>query len=147
MIGLRSDMKPLQGLGLLGAASLLLPGCIVGEIRDNLVLANESLARVEVQLHEVNETNAHLVELQDSLRQLATIDLSLQNVDGELDGIAESLKRLDDHLVSLRKTLRSIDSTIPFLKISDDEEIIERPPDDVEDDPQVPSNQGDAGGG
>ncbi len=134
-------------IALLGGAATLLPGCIVGEIRDNLVLANESLARVEVQLHEVSETNDHLVELQDSLKQLATIDLSLQNVDGELDGIAESLKRLDDHLVSLRKTLRSIDSTIPFLSISDDEEIIERPPDDVEDDPPQPSNQGDAGGG
>ncbi len=136
-------MRTLHIAGPLCAALITLPGCIVGEIRDNLVLANESLARVEVQLQEVNETNAHLVELQVTLEKLATIDTSLTNVDNELDGIAESLKRLDDHMVSLRRTLQSIDSTIPFLQIADDEEITERPPDAADE----PTPGSDPGGG
>jgi len=48
-------------------------------------------------------------------------------VDTDLDSIAVTLTALDKHLASLRRTLSNIDSTIPFLKLADDEEVEDTP--------------------
>jgi hypothetical protein len=40
-----------------------------------------------------------------------------------MDSIAASLKNLDVHQASLRRTLDTTDSTIPFLKLTSDDEI------------------------
>lgn len=81
-----------------------LPGCIVYDIRDNLVAINQSLDVIQEDLKEVQKTNEQLVGLDNRLVIL--------------DGMGDSLQRLDEHLLSLRKTIANIDSTIPFLKLS-----------------------------
>jgi len=62
------------------ACPLILPGCIVGEIRDNLVQANEALGRVESQLQQVGETNAQVLEKPVAPKELlARVDAKLAN--------------------------------------------------------------------
>jgi uncharacterized phage infection (PIP) family protein YhgE len=114
------------------AALITLPGCIVGEIRDGLNLANEnmvnineSINRVELHLGEIQETQ--LAELQIKLERIKTIDESLVDIDEGLGTVKVSLQRLDEHLTSLRKTLQNIDKTIPFLSLADDEEVTDAP--------------------
>ncbi len=107
---------------MLSLSLLVLPstGCIAWEIRDQLRLVNESLDDVKVQLGTVNDglaklerTNTLLSDLDIKLTSLETTNASLSSVDG--------------HLASLRKTLNNIDSTIPFLSLSgdDEDEVIE----------------------
>ncbi|MCA9278531.1 MAG: hypothetical protein H6815_07715 [Phycisphaeraceae bacterium] len=98
-------------LAMVSGFLLTMPGCIVWEIRDEMRKTNETLtqvsetlARVQVQLDEVNGK----MDQVDKTNQILT------------DMQATSLKHLDEHLASLRKTIANIDSTIPFLSISDD---------------------------
>lgn len=100
------------------AALLLLPGCIVSEIRDQMVAANESLDRVELALERIDATNARLKEVETKLKALET----MESINGSLVSIDGTLHKLDDHLASLRRTIDNIDSTIPFLSISGDSE-------------------------
>lgn len=118
------------------AAILIMPGCVVWEVRDELrgvngqlnevnvrldrvdtalgttnagvANANERLVSVDAGLERVDETNAQLNTLQDQLRLLGAIE--------------QSLHRLDQHLWAVRKTVSSIDSMIPGvdLGLSDD---------------------------
>lgn len=113
----------------LAVAAVTMPGCIVEDIRDQMVLINEQMTQID----------AHLVAVDRRLEKLDTIDTSLESidtslttVDQELDGIAVTLTALDKHLASLRRTLSNIDSTIPFLKLSDDEEVEDTPEADGE---------------
>ncbi|USN98249.1 MAG: hypothetical protein H6810_08665 [Phycisphaeraceae bacterium] len=106
-------------------AALLLPGCVIQDIHKELKGANARLDRVEDALGHIDTTNAQLTALQARLRTLDkidSVDASLKSIDGQLDSIEESLRHLDEHLASLRKTINNIDSTIPFLKISGDDE-------------------------
>lgn len=132
---------------LLAAAALLLPGCIVRDIRDELTQANASLVSLDAGRKQVNEQlselHTRLEVLDPILASLERIDASLVSVETELDranaGLGEidqslasmqermdsldaSLKKLDEHLASLRQTINNIDSTIPFLKLSGDDE-------------------------
>ena len=103
-------------LGLTGLTASM-QGCIAGEIRDSLAEVNESLARTNASLDLV------ISSLDLRLTRLEPIEESLLSIDAQLYGIDESLDHLDNHLASLRRTLQNIDSTIPFLKLSDDEEV------------------------
>jgi hypothetical protein len=107
----------------LAGATIPMCGCIIGEIQDQVVTANhgleevndemnritELLVVVQKQLEQVERTNELLIETQAQLQTMNSIDASLKN--------------LDVHLASLRQTLENIDSTIPFLKLTSDEEV------------------------
>lgn len=111
------------------ALGLPLGGCIfhdVKDIRDSLAVTNERLERTEVLLEDVREVNPKLDDLQTLLDEMQvrleimkSIDGSLGSMDSTLMSVDKSLKALDLHLASLRRTLENIDSTIPFLKLSD----------------------------
>ncbi|MFG0283821.1 MAG: hypothetical protein ACF8R7_05315 [Phycisphaerales bacterium JB039] len=107
-------------------------GCIIWDTYDQVVYANESLVKAnegldranesldtinEEVLGEIRRTNELLVELKGQLEVMQSIDTSLKN--------------LDKHLASLRKTIENIDSTIPFLKLSEPEPEEEEAPPDV----------------
>jgi hypothetical protein len=100
-------------------ASATMSGCIVREIRDEMVTSNQSISDSNLLLQgireDINQTNVHLASLQERLdRQFEQLQ-KLQSIDG-------SLTAIDAHLASLRKTLENIDSTIPLLSFADDAE-------------------------
>lgn len=109
-------------------SALLLPGCIVQEIREELATTNQSIVRVESGLDRAN-TAVNRVERRMDAVDTATHRLDdtnaklaiLESIDRSLLSIDASLKRLDDHLASLRTTITNIDSMIPMLKFSDDQ--------------------------
>lgn len=109
-------MRYLAPIGLVLAAAFTMPGCIIWDAYDQLELANKQLG----------EINANLAEIDGNLEQidtkLATIDANLDTVDTSLSEIKPMLAKIDEHLASLRKTINNIDSTIPFLKLSGDDE-------------------------
>lgn len=110
---------------IVAAAFVASPGCVVQDIHDELQGVNQRLARVELELKEIERTNDKLAALLirlESLDLLESVDKSLHSMDGQLDTIEGSLVKLDDHLASLRRTITNIDSTIPFLRISGDQE-------------------------
>lgn len=115
-------------ISLLAFTFSALPGCIVADIHDELKGVNARLERVEETLDKIDTTNEQLALLQ---ARLDTLD-HLESIDAELDPIKGSLENLDAHLASLRKTISSIDSTIPFLKFSDDDEAEPGPGEDAE---------------
>lgn len=117
--------RPLVIMALATASLTATPGCVVQDIYDELSATNASLARVESALEGVDTTNAELDRLQvrlETLERIQSIDASLSSIDGQLKPMLEELDALDQHLASLRRTINNIDSTIPFLKVSGDDE-------------------------
>ncbi|MEL6328695.1 MAG: hypothetical protein AAFR38_03455 [Planctomycetota bacterium] len=94
---------------LLAACVCPLPGCVFGDIRDQLVQVNANMERLDDRVVGLEET---VIELNQE--RLAALD--------RLESIEVSLADIDDHLASLRRTISNIDSTIPFLEIADEEE-------------------------
>jgi chromosome segregation ATPase len=97
-------------------SSLVMPGCVVWDIKDG-----------------IEGSNANLIEIQNGLskidQQLVDVNTNLTEVDARLDSMDEQLKSLqtqldatNNHLNSLRNTISNIDKTIPFLSISGDDE-------------------------
>lgn len=133
-------------LGLLAAAVLFLPGCIVGEIRDELKNANKQLTDVQTTLAKLDNTNEQLASTNAELTRTAELISNVQQGLGRIDttnsslgdvqqrlallqSINVSLSRLDTHLASLRKTIGRIDSAIPFIDLgSDDSDVAEPAP-------------------
>jgi|GEM_PF-819870 len=117
---------------------VVLPGCIVGEIRDDLKSANARLGTVDQNLaattakldvvdRSLAETNSKLSLANDRLNgvgsALDTTNTSLKTLDERvrlLASIDKSMTNLDVHLASLRTTIGRIDSTIPFLDLGGD---------------------------
>lgn len=89
-------------------------GCLAYEIRNELRQVNASLDDVKVQLGTVNDG---LLKLERTNTLLSDLDIKLTS----LETTNGSLSSIDAHLASLRRTLNNIDSTIPFLKVSDDD--------------------------
>lgn len=89
-------------------------GCLAYEIRNELRQVNASLDDVKVQLGTVNDG---LLKLERTNTLLSNLDMKLAS----LETTNGSLSSIDAHLASLRRTLNNIDSTIPFLKVSDDD--------------------------
>ena len=128
----------LLGAALLGAGASA-PGCIVSEIRDELVTINANmkvtqdilldasatLHVVQGQLDQVQRTNDLLVQLQAGLGTEEIASTKTQNrtsIISTMEGIDVSLAKMDEHLSALRKTIANIDNTIPFLKFAADDE-------------------------
>jgi septal ring factor EnvC (AmiA/AmiB activator) len=104
-------------------AIITMSGCIVGEIQDQVVTANHGLEEVNEEMNRITEL---LVAVQKQLEQVERTNELLIETQAQLktmDSIDASLKNLDVHLASLRRTLDNIDSTIPFLKLTSDDEI------------------------
>ncbi|MCC6677549.1 MAG: hypothetical protein IT436_10430 [Phycisphaerales bacterium] len=128
---------PLAAVGIaVGVALLSLPGCIVGEIRDELKSANSQLGDVQQSLGKLDQTNEQIArtneelirtsklidEVQQGLGRIDTTNSSLNQVDQQLailNSINTSLNHLDAHLASLRKTISSLDDSIPFFSFGD----------------------------
>ncbi|MHC5113913.1 MAG: hypothetical protein ACYTGP_05740 [Planctomycetota bacterium] len=112
-------------------AATLLPGCVFADIEKELASANtkmenanDRLDQIETSLEEIKRTNELLDDVEPQLEGLTKLD-HLEKLE-TLQSIDASLKRLDEHLASLRETIHNIDSTIPFLTISaDDDEAVE----------------------
>lgn len=130
-------------------ATPLLTGCVVGEIRDEMKAANANLEPLKSQIatgnemlsllakrvEQVEHANALLEEGNEQLRLVADQLEVMESIQASLTSIDTSLKHLDDHLASLRSTIDNIDSTIPFLKISGDEEADQTVAEDPSDQP------------
>lgn len=103
----------LAAFGIVSLATQL-SGCLAYEIRDELRLVNASLDDVKTQLGTVNDG---LLKLERTNTLLSDLDMKLTT----LETTNASLSSIDAHLASLRRTLNNIDSTIPFLKVSDND--------------------------
>jgi hypothetical protein len=101
---------------LLVIVSIVLSGCVVGEIRDEMVTSNESISDTNLLLDgirsDIDQTNQRLNSLGERMDRNEAYLMRLESID-------TSLKALDAHLASLRATLENIDSTIPFLSFAD----------------------------
>lgn len=98
----------------LAALTAHMSGCLAYEIRNELRQANASLDDVKLRLATVNDS---LLKLERTNTLLSNLDMKLAS----LETTNASLSSIDAHLASLRRTLNNIDSTIPFLKVSDDD--------------------------
>lgn len=95
-------------------------GCIVQEIRDELVLVNGQLEGVKRSLEKLDVTNTRLDETNGALKVTNTMLAGVQEQTDPLPAIGESLTRMDAHLTSLRKTVEKLDGVIPFLDLGGD---------------------------
>lgn len=114
---------------LLLPALLAAPGCIIDDIHEGIVLANHNLTSINDSFAEVERANELLAELNEKLvtldsvnERLASIDALLVQLEDAVDGVEPPLAEIEVHLASLRRTINNIDSTIPFLSVSGDDE-------------------------
>jgi len=134
--------RKLCAAGMLVTSILVLPGCIVQEIRDELKathyqlesrlsmleVTNERLGTIQAEL---KKTNAELASVK---AQLVTTNTIMGSVEGRLamlDSINTSLASLDTSL----KTVKSLIEKIPFIGSLPKEE--EKPVEPVEKPPPV----------
>ena len=121
---------------LLGAAATL-PGCVVWEIRDELVSVNTRLAAVDERLGSIDE---QLEAIEPQLEPLPNLE-RLQT----LGSITTSLEQIDAHLAALRRTISSLDRAVPFLKFSSEEDSEAEPAPDAPDAPDAPETENGRG--
>ena len=103
---------------LLGVVVVLLPmsGCVVWDINDGILASNDNLGRIEDELQSIDQG------LGSTNENLETVESRLASMDAQLKSLQTQLDATNAHLASLRKTINNIDSTIPFLKLSGDDE-------------------------
>ena len=118
-------MRPIRPARRPAAAAIALPlalamsGCVVDEINEGIATSNENVRQTNQDLDVVTGRMAEINTRLDG------INAELDEINGQLailTSIDASLKKLDVHLASLRKTINNIDSTIPFLRLSGDDE-------------------------
>lgn len=124
-----------------GSSLGVLPGCLVQDIHDEMVTTNERLVDIDGALDEVARVNERLATIDAKLQE---IESDLTRVEGHLAKVEPSLSSTNEHLASLRQTISNIDSTIPFLSISGDEEDAEA--DEGESPPEGAPPSGDVTG-
>ncbi len=95
---------------------LILPGCVVWDINDGILASNDNLGRIEDELQSIDKGLTHTNE------NLETVETRLASMDEQLKSLQSQLDATNKHLESLRKTINNIDSTIPFLNLSGDDE-------------------------
>lgn len=98
----------------------VLPGCVIGDIRDELGTANRQLTDLDSAVSDLDKIR--LANLEEQLVILKAIDDNLTAINERLFTVEGSLVVTNDHLASLRRTINNIDSTIPFLSLSGDDE-------------------------
>ncbi len=107
--------KMLSSLVLLTTIAIL-PGCVVWDINDGIIASNGNLGQIESGLTEIGD------ELGETNSNLQSVEARLASMDEQLKALQTQLDSTNKHLESLRKTINNIDSTIPFLKLSGDDE-------------------------
>lgn len=95
---------------------VILPGCVVWDINDGIIASNGNLDQIESGLNEIGD------ELGQTNSNLQSVEAQLTSMDEQLKALQTQLDSTNKHLESLRKTINNIDSTIPFLKLSGDDE-------------------------
>lgn len=95
---------------------LVMPGCVVWDINDGILASNDNLVRIEDELQSIDEG------LSGTNENLETVESRLASMDEQLKSLQTQLDATNAHLESLRKTINNIDSTIPFLNLSGDDE-------------------------
>jgi septal ring factor EnvC (AmiA/AmiB activator) len=105
----------LVSLALLSSIAAL-PGCVVWDINDGIIASNGNLGQIESGLNEIGD------ELGETNTNLQSVEARLTSMDEQLKALQTQLDSTNKHLESLRKTINNIDSTIPFLKLSGDDE-------------------------
>jgi len=118
---------------------LALPGCVITDINDGIVLANSNLESINASFEQVEKANELLASIGSDLdrldervvtlqarmdsvdERLTTLGVSLGSVDSGLGTTKGQLDQVEVHLASLRKTINNIDSVVPFLRISGDD--------------------------
>lgn len=129
---MREICRPLAVIGLL-AIGTGQSGCVVNDIRDELVRVNTSLDSVEGGLEtvrtEIRDVGAELQATNQKLAaldaRLGTIDAGLDRTNTRLDGldnIEDSLGSLDGHLAKIRSLIDGLDRSIPFLNFGSDDD-------------------------
>lgn len=138
------EISKLTPLPMLIGIVLMSPGCIVQDIHDQIALSNQKLTQIDESFAKVERANELLEKLETQLdstlgpidenmskirERLASIDAKLEAMDGNMttmderiEAVKGDLQAVSAHLASLRKTINNIDSTIPFLKFSGDDE-------------------------
>ena len=103
---------------LLSAVVVLMPlsGCVVWDINDGILASNDNLGRIEDELQGIDQG------LSDTNDNLTATKSRLDSMDSQLMSLQTQLDATNTHLESLRKTINNIDSTIPFLNLSGDDE-------------------------
>jgi predicted nuclease with TOPRIM domain len=120
------------------AGGLVLPGCILDEMHDEMVTGTDTLEEIEPRLETIE---TELAELRHANEHLSALRARLEL----MESINENLEELAEHLASLRATIENVNSVIPFMDIAGDPEDIE--PSDAEGDaPAVAAEPDDAGG-
>lgn len=125
--------------GMLVAAAGIMPGCVITDINDGIVLANTNLESINASFEQVEKANEQLASIGSNLdrldervvalqarmdsvdERLTTLGVSLESVDSGLGTTKGQLDQVEVHLASLRKTINNIDSVVPFLRISGDD--------------------------
>lgn len=115
----RSAMRDIWKRAVVLAGLLVLltavPGCVITDLKDGVVSANENLAESNALLASID---AHLASIDD---QMESLEGRLTSVDEQLSGTKVQLDAIEEHLTSFRKTINKIDGMLPFVKISGDD--------------------------
>lgn len=102
---------------------LSMPGCVVWDIMNGIEASNANLERIQTQLdaidRDMDRVNTNLEQVEARLNPMGE---TLASMDTQLKDLQTRLEKTNGHLESLRKTINNIDSTIPFLKLSGDDE-------------------------
>ncbi len=88
---------------------MLMPGCVVWDIEEGIATSNQNLEQIEGELSTINAN-------------LDTVNARMSSMDEQLMSLQAQIDATNAHLESLRKTINNIDNTIPFLKLSGDDE-------------------------
>ena len=83
-------------------------GCVAYQIRDELRVTNSKLDKVSAQLAQVDAS------LAETNQKLDRSNRSLSVVEGSMDPIRVSLRRIDDELAGFRQMIDKIDKYIPI---------------------------------
>lgn len=130
-------------------APLVLTGCVVRDIRDDLAATRAGVERLAELAPALRQTNASLERSNTQMETLYTeltnthksLDLVLARLDDtnahlqestrhlrHLDPMMASLKNLDESLAALRKIVENIDKAVPLLNLTAGTPPVDRTP-------------------
>ena len=120
---MKTHFRTISTLLLASIPMATLPGCIVWDINDGILASNDNLGRIEDELSAIDE---HLSVVNENMstidNQMTSMGSTLTSMDLQLKNLQTQLAATNKNLESLRKTINNIDNTIPFLKLSGDDE-------------------------
>jgi len=106
-------------------------GCVAYQIRDELRVTNSKLDKVSAQLAQVDAS------LAETNQKLDRSNRSLSVVEGSMDPIRVSLRRIDDEMAGFREMLDKLDRYLPVNLKADTPQPVKQAP-TTETTPQTP---------